>query len=67
MIVSLIILKNRLLQYQGRINILRNTGADKDVIFMYIHEAEHTGNAVVYHAHAVDDYIGYNMHKKVYT
>lgn len=33
MIVSLIILKNRLLQYQGRINILRNTGADKDVIF----------------------------------
>lgn len=33
MIVSLIILKNRLLQYQSRINILRNTGADKDVIF----------------------------------
>lgn len=33
MIVSLIILKNRLLQYQGRINILRNAGADKDVIF----------------------------------
>lgn len=32
-VVSLIILRNRLLQYQGRINILRNTGADKDVIF----------------------------------
>lgn len=33
MIVSLIILKNRLLQYQSRINILRNTGASKDIIF----------------------------------
>ena len=63
MIVSLIILKNRLLQYQSRINILRNTGASKDIIF----EAEYTGNAVVYHAHAVDDYTGYNMYKKVYT
>ena len=32
-VVSLIILRTRLLQYHGRINILRNTGADKDVIF----------------------------------
>lgn len=32
-VVSLIILRNRLLQYQNRINILRNTGADKDIIF----------------------------------
>lgn len=40
MIVSLIILKNRLLQYQGRINILRNTGASKDIIFdMYMKQS----------------------------
>ena len=40
MIVSLIILKNRLLQYQSRINILRNTGASKDIIFdMYMKQS----------------------------
>lgn len=39
-VVSLIILRNRLSQYQDRIRILRNTGANKDVIFsLYIKQS----------------------------
>lgn len=40
MIVSLIILKNRLFQFSDRIKILRNTGANKDIIFdMYMKQS----------------------------
>lgn len=40
MIVSLIILKNRLFQFSDRIKILRNTGASKDIIFdMYMKQS----------------------------
>lgn len=40
MIVSLIILKNRLIQFSDRIKILRNTGANKDIIFdMYMKQS----------------------------
>lgn len=40
MIVSLIILKNRFFQFSDRIKILRNTGANKDIIFdMYIKQS----------------------------
>lgn len=67
MIVSLIILKNRFFQFSDRIKILRNTGASKDIIFdMYMKQSIRE-MLWCYHAHAVDDYTGYNMHKKVYT
>lgn len=40
MIVSLIILKNRFFQFSDRIKILRNTGANKDIIFdMYMKQS----------------------------
>lgn len=40
MIVSLIILKNRLFQFSDRIKILRNIGANKDIIFdMYMKQS----------------------------
>lgn len=40
MIVSLIILKNRFFQFSDRIKILRNTGANKDIIFdMYMRQS----------------------------